>query len=381
MATAAGLIVTAAAFLLARNASTVFQEETRITAAQLSATLGLQRLRTDIGHAGFLGTANIREDPFACNLLVACPDSGSWPPLLASLRAVSIEQAPAINGIVTDRITVAGSFESAEDFPVRAITGSGTKKIRLQELSAPLMRTCGCGQIAQCLPTLQRIFRQDRIVRVTTDTGKKLFGLIDSVAVVGQDVDVTLAATPSLPTKEQHPFGYSGVCDGCTVSVISAYRYEIQSLAGHPQYGALVAPIAPAATGDDTRTELTRVELDRNGQPIAATLELVAEYAVDLRAGVTVINPATSAVTVLPIESPPNPVLYTTVMDDPERVRAISLRFATRARAPDRETDLAVGPDGRMHRFPLTIGPTTKYARMRTLYSDVALQNLVDALW
>ena len=87
MATAAGLMVSAAAFMLARNASIVFQEETRITAAQLSATLGMQRLRTDLARAGFLGTPNIKEDPFACNLLVACPDSGSWPPLLAGRRA------------------------------------------------------------------------------------------------------------------------------------------------------------------------------------------------------------------------------------------------------------------------------------------------------
>lgn len=381
MATAAGLVVSAAAFMLARNASIVFQEETRITAAQLSATLGMQRLRTDLARAGFLGTANVKKDPFACNTLVACPDSGSWPPLLAGLRALTVEQMPAINGIVTERITVTGSFETAEEFPVRAITGSGTKMIRLQELSAPLMRTCGCKPVAECLATLQRIFKQDRIVRVTTTAGKKLFSLVDSVSIVGPDVDIKLQPSPKLPSKDEHPFGYAGLCNDCTVSVISAYRYEIQTLQGHPQYGPLVAPIAAAATGDDTRTELTRVELDRNGLPIPATLELVAEYAVDLRFGITVINPTSAAVNDLPIESPPNPLVYSTATDDPQRIRAVHVRFATRARAPDRETDMTGGPDGRAHRFPLTIGTKTRYARMRTLYSEVALQNLVDALW
>ena len=91
MATAAGIMVSAAAFLLAKNASEVFQEETRITAAQLSASLGIQRIASDLGRAGFLVTPNVQTDPFVCN------ESATWPLLLTNLRAVRITQDGSVN--------------------------------------------------------------------------------------------------------------------------------------------------------------------------------------------------------------------------------------------------------------------------------------------
>ena len=74
-------------------------------------------------------------------------------------------------------------------------------------------------------------------------------------------------------------------------NVVNIIRYEIRNLkaAALPQYAPLFAASA-TAPGDTSRLELVRVEVDVNGNEMADTLELVAEYAVDLRFGLTVVN-------------------------------------------------------------------------------------------
>jgi type II secretory pathway pseudopilin PulG len=383
-ATTAGLIVSAAAFLLARNASAVFQEETRITAAQLSATLGLQRLATDIGRAGFLSTPNIATDPFVCN------ESGTWPALISGLRAVRLEAQGSVaahpddlkqsisNNLYPDRITVAGSFDSAEIFPVRTIeVGGGGKIVHLETLNLPIARTCKGKQLAVCEPDLQRVFKSGRILRILTPSGRQIFGLIDHLEV-SDKIKVWLQPTPTVPTVAVNPRGYEGDCNFCLANVISVVRYELQSMAADPSYAALVAPVAGDPTGDAGRTELVRSELDKDGNPVIGSTELVAEYAVDLKFGISTVDQLTTAVTDFPIQYPENPAVYATL---PERIRSVHVRFSTRARAPDRDVDLPVGPDGRKHRFMIKIGNTAAYARMRTLYTEIALQNLVRATW
>ena len=384
MATTAGIMVSAAAFLLARNASAVFQEETRITAAQLSASLGLQRIAGDLARAGFLTTPNIQTDPFVCN------ESGTWPQIISGLRAVRLVQEgsatahpgelaqSAANGFAPDAVEIAASFDSGEMFPVRTIeSGGGGKIIHLETTNLPMARTCKGKTLALCEPDLQRIFKADRILRLLTPTGHEIFGLIDHLEVTDK-IKVWLQATPTVPAVAVNPKGYEGDCNYCLVNVLSVVRYELQSLAGDPQYGGLVAPAAAAATGDDLRTELVRSELDRNGTPIIDSRELVAEFAVDLKFGISTVDAATTAVTDIPIALPVNPAVYTS---SPERIRSVHVRLSTRGRAPDRDTDLPVGPDGRRHRFQLTIFNKPTYARMRTLYTEVALQNLVRATW
>ncbi len=385
LATTAGLIVSTAAFLLAKNASGVFQEETRITAAQLSASLGLYRLTTDLGRAGFLMSPNVVTDPFVCN------ESGTWPNVLKDLKAVTIEENGSLtahgpdlvqsvtNSFRPDRITLAGAFDSAEQLPVRTIEGGGTKTIYLQTEVAQMRRICKGDTVANCKVRLESIFMHDRLLRILTGDGNQIFGLVDAIAINGNEVSVTLQATPKVPALIENARGLNGNCrDNCLVNVVSVVRYELRSLAGHPRYGALVAPQAAAATGDAGRTELTRVELDKEGLEIEDTLELVAEFAVDLKFGISFINPTSSAITDIPVPLPSNPLIYTT---PPERLRSVHVRLSTRARTPDRESDIPSGFDGRKPRFAIPVGPKTLYARMRTLYSEVALQNLVRGLW
>src|SRR5262245_38902123 len=91
VAMSAGLMVSMAAFLLAKNATAFFQHEARISAAQLSATLGMNRLTGDIQRAAFLGTPNIR-NPNAQNGRKFCGDLAAAPQGLKTLAGLRVEK-------------------------------------------------------------------------------------------------------------------------------------------------------------------------------------------------------------------------------------------------------------------------------------------------
>ena len=66
VALSAGLMVSMSALLLSRNATKFFQNEARISATQLAATLGMNRLTQDLQRAAFLSTRSNANDRALC---------------------------------------------------------------------------------------------------------------------------------------------------------------------------------------------------------------------------------------------------------------------------------------------------------------------------
>src|SRR6185436_12477977 len=104
-------------------------------------------------------------------------------------------------------------------------------------------------------------------------------------------VAITLKGNPAIAFKREAgaTCGVEGFGIGMQANVVNTIRYEIRNVkaldlaAFKPLYNA-----AATAPSDETRYELVRVELDSSGAEMADSLELVAEYAVDLRFGLTV---------------------------------------------------------------------------------------------
>ncbi|WP_437592186.1 PilW family protein [Sorangium sp. So ce1000] len=421
VAMAAGLVVSMAAFLLSKNATRFFQNEARASASHLAATIGLNRLAADLQRAAYLSSPNILADPEVCQV----PTSPPGLTLLAgisilqqgsvSLHAAELGQSTA-NGLYPDSIIIGGSLNSAELFEFRRISdASGNWVVELNPNSAAVQRTLdrahGGGQ------SLTQIFAPSRFLRIMVRGQEKyLYGVIESANVTGSPptkILVALKAAPGLPTLVGladcgvTPGGFTG--DGGWVSVVSRVRYDIRSLVGKSTaYEPLVAPVTPELTGDNGRTELVRVELGDQDQELPETLELIAEYAVDLKFGISVATESATPgitnpqITRLPITTPENTAVYTTTAENgqigaaPQRVRAVQVRLSTRTRAPDRDVGiLPAGPDGRRLRFLIpgivasanTYGDTVPdgsppvYARMRTLYADIALPNQAYVQW
>jgi hypothetical protein len=401
VAGSAGIVVAMAAILMSKNASQFFQHEARISATQLSVTLGMNRLQKDIQRAALLSTRNIQKDAID---EVLCGGAPTGPVGLTKLSGILIEQggsalgAPdsVANGLNPDAIVIGGSLSTTEQFALRTtVAAGGGLTLRLEDDDA-LKRT-RARALAGAGETIQELFATGRFVRIVDQGFKHEYGVIASVAegpATDPFVDVTLGPTPAIPTAPPGACGLHGYETGAVVSVIQRVRYEIRSMAGDPAYGPLVAPVSAAQTGDGTRTELVRTELDETDTPMASGSlkppELIAEYAVDLKFGVEIgiMDPATNLVSTTrhAIALAEDPLVYSTAADvlngggTPETIRSVQVRLATRARAPDRTEplgiDLGVTPDGRLARFALGgVAANANYARVRALNTDVFLPN------
>lgn len=407
VALSAGVLVSIAAFAISKNANNFYQQEARIAATQLSLTLGLNRLTADLQRASFLSTPNAYSDPMVCR-------HSSWSSAtgLNRLAGITVKQGSlgsstqsGQNGMKPDQIIIGGAFDVAESFTVQCVLSGGSGvQLQLQDAAfdgamARVLSSLGTGETLQS--RLNNMFGSTgRLVQLLDPaTGFKVYGMLATgtpVAVAGNVATVQLQAPPSLPTKPTNPCGIIAppACGGgLLMSVVSRVKYDVRSMAGNTTYAGLVTPIAAATTGDGGRTELVRVELDANDAEVPATEELVAEYTVDMRVGLTAVSDKITA-----DNYNPSVITYeigdaniyniagdpTLVTSKPQYVRSVQVRLSTRARTPDRDADLPTGYDGRKLRFlvpgtPKPWHPEDKssagYARLRTAYTNVSLIN------
>jgi prepilin-type N-terminal cleavage/methylation domain-containing protein len=407
VAMGAGMFVALAALILSRNATKFFQSEARIAGAQLGATLGMNRLTADLARAGFLTTPNGQRDPHVCDT------RSQWPAGLAKLSAITLYQAGSVaahpadlvqstdpaNGFQPDSVVIAGALDATEAFPVGAVgPEAGGFGVHLQVRTGPVQRAIAAGDTGGS--SLKEIFRAGRFLRLAGPLGQEIYGVIQSVTPTGTpvaDVLIVLANTPPiLIGGSACAIGGHGT-GNWTANPVSRVRYDLRSLAGDAHYGALVAAqAAQVVSGDDKRTELVRVELDANDNEMPDTLELVAELAVDLKFGLRSVNGVAAGTNPTvgqryPIQAGVgNAQVYTIAGDvstnaaaTPQLVRSVQVRLATRARVPDRDSDLgAPAADGHRARMFIPTGsPRRLYARVRTLYDEVTLQNLAGETW
>ncbi|WP_437512232.1 PilW family protein [Sorangium sp. So ce1099] len=408
VAMAAGLVVSLAAFLLSKNATRFFQNEARASASHLAATIGLNRLAADLQRAAYLSARNIQTDNQVCGNRPVTPSGLRHLAGIAIQRQGSVFLHPSelgqsiVNGLWPDAIVIGGSLNTTEVFASRVVNDSGTWYVQLLD-SAAMRRTNNRAQGGGL--SLQDIFLEGRILRISRPNQKHIYAVIDRLEPGNV---VYLKSPPGVPTMEDTPdsCGLPLTGGNAWVSVISRVRYDIRSLVGKPtSYAPLVAPITPELTGDNGRTELVRVELDDEDQEIDGTLEVIAEYAVDLKFGISavqatpVLQETDPQITRYPIAATDNANVYTIAAANdqpgarPQDVRSVQIRLSTRTRAPDRDVGFPVGPDGRRLRFLIpgivagvntptdTVpdGAPPVFARMRTLYADVALPNQAEA--
>ena len=110
-----------AAFLVSKNATDFFQNEARISTAQLALTVGMNRLIGDIQRASFLSTRNIQADPAVCH-------PATWPTTSLGFNRIAgtdftnsssdvTDPPPAqsvANNLHPDEIVIGGSINSSE---------------------------------------------------------------------------------------------------------------------------------------------------------------------------------------------------------------------------------------------------------------------------
>ena len=392
VAIAAGSLVATAAVLLSKNAVRLFQEESRMSYAQVAVANGMSRLGLDLEHAGRNSTKNPRTDQRVCFLGLA-----DWPVGMRRLAPVHIEQLPDLpqnagNDIRNERITIAGDMDSGDNWVMNSTlpSAAGTT-IVLQPQSRSVRRLSALMQNGDITPRLQEIFRVGRILHIegpTNDYFGRIRGFAAGGGAVIDTITVALETTPTVPMQPQSllPCAIKGFGSGFPVHVISRVRYEVRPVINNANFADYVLPLNPV-TGDNTRTELMRAELAPDDTIMAGTEELITEFAIGMRFGLTALaitsQPDNPILERFPITDPtPNTQIFTVAgpADDlgsrPESIRAVQVRLSTRSRAPDRPTGLA-GQPGKPYRFLIgTATGSERFARVRTLEREFNLINM-----
>jgi type II secretory pathway pseudopilin PulG len=403
-----GLFVSLAVFALARDASRFYQREGRLANATMAAVSGFERLRADIARAGFLATPNVKDDPLVCTR----PDEKD-PPLLRELASVRIAKggspasdsitANALQGFFADALWLAGSYSSADEFPIRTVNeAGGAGYVVTLQIDSGAMARLGWGTAGATRgQLLASVFAPGRGLRIRDKQGDQHYGIIQSTQVTGEGLpQITLGPLPALVFRQGQTrlCGFQGNETGATAAVINFIKYDLRQLnnaALYPAYAKLFEKSSNAAiqSYEANRTELVRRELDARVADDDTELaiggvnqvELVTEYAVGFQMDVTAItaNPDLSNPSVAFVGRDDGTFASFTGLPSaaatPQRIRALRVRLAVRSREPDRDANTVAGG----FRIGLNTGGGSSgpFARVRTLQADVMLNNNSNATW
>ncbi|MBW2529166.1 MAG: type II secretion system protein [Deltaproteobacteria bacterium] len=406
VALTAGLLVSIAAFSLARNASSFFQKEARLSAAQHAVMIGISRLTSDLQRASYLTVPNSDNIDYQ----MVGKTATNWPKGMQRLAGITILEGGSAteaqsNGLTPDALVLSGSFDSTELFGVRTIIASGTGAIIYLQTNDSAWARAKAAE-SRGAPALESIFKAGRMVRIADNYGWSTYGIVASYDEVTNPSApfITLASTPAPAERSSSKHGgiHGLAASNYTINTVSRIRYDLRSVddaAKYPQYANLFTRARHAASAyhrgalEPIRTELVRVELDAANAgdeyaEVDSTLDVVAEYAVDLKFGMTV----ESATPTLPATLAKYPIHNSTfsattgydIADDlnqtnsePERLRAVQVRLTVRAAEADRDVTIPASSGGGLYRFALedSSGAARGFARVRTVVTEVALPN------
>ncbi len=419
----AGLIVTIAVVGLARAATTTFFEAARISSVESTIRSAAERLRQDISRAGYMSTGNIKlaRDqaggiPLAHRIAVLDPttpgpNGGSRYTTLNDLQGIHIvvggsgsvpidlnagtagpNALSAKNGLNPDAIILGGNYTTDDSYKGTLYDTGGTcaggRKVVLDASADAAVRrlTNTAAPLASVQAAFQPVTTKRFAARVVDGRGCQHYVVVCAVAITANGAEISLeqdaaAGPPVLPAGE-------GTCgagkdEPVTINPVHRVRWFVG-----PNTEAALEPAADVDSAGN-KFNLYRDFLDAEDPPapVAELRQIVAEFTVDLKFGIAVAD-ATNALQVFEMDTDlgggaidtwtQNAHLTTAGGPAPQRVRSVRFRLATRTAIPDRRNNLVVGPAPYLTRYCIENAPLatcTKFTRVRTVVSEVALMN------
>jgi prepilin-type N-terminal cleavage/methylation domain-containing protein len=427
VALVAGLIVALGITALSREATRTFHEEVRTSAAEATLRTAIDRIRADLQRASYMSTPNAALDI----LRIAAPPGNPGIPTaapaairrLAGIRLyqgystansnipLSGNQPVALN---PDVIEIGGNMTCAEQFEIQYVQQVGNCAwLMLSATSPALFRINAVGPTGNPAE-LNNVFQPDGasqfIVRILDDTGRSQYlptcpGAGAATGFQGNSPYVAVSVNPPLqilaPANTNGLGGITTTPGGrAWVNPVHIVRWEITNAANEPaQYKNALAnqSLGGADAGvDPNKYDLIRSYINLLGNVIPATTEVVAEYAVDLKFAFTVETgaPAAPAMQSFTFEDGTNQKWADDVPthraqpQQPELIRSVRVRIATRAAQADRTANIPVsnantGDSTGTYLYRYCVLPpcdslpdaTLRWTRARTITTEVSLPN------
>ncbi|MBS2011843.1 MAG: prepilin-type N-terminal cleavage/methylation domain-containing protein [Deltaproteobacteria bacterium] len=450
----AGLVIAMAVVGLAKATTNTFHEEARMSVVESSVRLGAERLRADLSRIGFMSTGNIvlARDSNTAGTVPAhmriATDTSIAPPTgsrynttddLAGLRifvggsgaaagtfpgAGSGSQGPlalaTVNGLNPDAIVITGNFTTSDlyqgtlyEAPDNLSGSCGSQSVLIkQNADAATRRLLNQPDPRVALRSaFQPVPATRFLARVVDPRGCEHYVVVCNVTMDASaacslgDVcaaihfeDPPRGGSPRLPVLPADPPAGStipkmvcGANKGEPVSInpVHRFRYYIG-----PNNDPLTALDPAGIENAGNKFNLYRDMLDASNPPtpLPVTRQVMAEFAVDLKFGLTVSDPVPPNLKIFDMDSDlgggaitqwTQPPTFPTVNGGPgpQRVRTLRFRLATRSALPDRHGNLLMpAPAPYMVRYctnpPDCADPVrSRYARVRTIVSEVTLTN------
>jgi len=406
VALSAGLAVAAGAYMLSQTSLETFTSEARINAAQYSGMMGMNRLTADLRRAGFMASPNLAKDPRRCGVAPAAP----VPELITAFRlyegsatgtygagpsAASPAYGPlptvvtgAENNRAPDRFRIAGNFATNEIFEftdidsankvvhlaVDALHGIAVDAAGMETYVRLVNDSAHCAAVERSDST-----GWDKSVKLKFDSTLPVVPSCNPAAGPGYANPVDLV---EYVVKYLKPIPADLIADGFP-GAVSPFVDPDPSTTDLPQTDI---DIANAVTGESTRLQLIRRRLAGDGTILANSAEIVADHVADLNFRLT-YKPAAATNTLAVADFDQSAATGAPgASDDWQEVRTVGVRLGIRAKGPEREADGSVVPTSnlplrRFRLFPASATNRLAFARVRNLYTEVHLTNLMGVTW
>jgi len=413
-----GLIVALAAVGLARTATTTFHEQARSSVTEMSVRAAAERLRLDLMRISFMSTGNIQLDPKLARVQGAdTPIARARFDELKELRGVRIlvgdgtSAVATLNGLKPDAIRITGNLTTDDAYSGQIMTGgtcTNGQKVRLDPVAdAAVYELSGRNPTDkdQFVARGKAAFLPggaQSLAQVTDAMGCTNYVPVcgvDSVASTGGTwaIEVSIGGSGAVaqPVLYANTAAGSNLAANCgsseggkvTIAPVSQVRWGITATADALKPDPAIEPAG-------LKYDLTRQQLDWKGDNVGVA-EVVAEYAVDLKFGITVDNPTTTPPASLAIhdldsdngsgdiDDITNKATTVAGQPGPQHVRSVRFRVATRTSLADRTKNLPLATPY-LARYCVGAGPLAscaKWSRVRTIVSEVALHNQARMSW
>ncbi len=423
----AGLIVTIAVVGLARTATTTFYEEARLSAVEGSVRSASERLRQDLARVSYMSTGNLHlagsdatpppglAVPYGQRIAhVSGGNPSRYGAITDSLQGIKIlpggsktatntpNALATLNVLNPDEIVLTGNFTTDDAYRGKMVGNTIEVRVVDKDLvtpSDPAVARLIAGPdadkavrnaFAPGAPPTGAIY--PALARVVDIRGCSHFVVLS--AVTGTAVGAIFTFAPVTATDGFPPIltpGQDG--GGCGANPDEEVMINPVQIV-HWYIGPTSVALRPDPLVDDylNKFDLYREFRDANDAviPSPGGPQVVAEYAVDLKFGITVddgdttltppanrrifdMDVATDVANITAWTKPSS--LSTAAQPGPQRVRSVRYRLATRAPLADRDAPLpsAVGAP---YLVRYCTEATCKHlARVRTIMSEVALTN------
>lgn len=426
----AGVIIAIAVIGLARAATTSFYEQARLTAVEQSVRNASNRLRYDLTRVSFMGTGNIHlattpgvpyGHQVASQFAVAGSAGARYTNRSNNLQGIRVlvqgsmtdtavaALAPTPNFTQPDAIEIGGNMTTDDWYIGRWDNTAGG--------------TCGGGTfVARSVadPAIERLLGEDATAQANVSnaftpgpaTNRYFARVVDSLGCQ-HFVEVQGATAPNAQGFTLNLCNAAGdsmsllppgiARPGCgaipntdetlRISPFHRVRWRVgKNLNPNLEPNVALAPV-------DTTFMLFREFLNSEGNVVPELTQVVAEYAVDLKFGIAVDQRETTIppnnIAVFDLDSDTTGVggngnidswtrpASTSVLTSgsptqpgPQRVRSVKFRVSTRASMADRNRPLTLLPNSPyISRYCIDMPACTKFARVRTIVSEVPLLN------